>query len=290
MPAELLDFQCYVGKYEIKRFDELPADSQLHELAAEVYGDAAEFLQADFDASPDVPYLVLVGPAKLLKPERKTLDYAVGLLLQTKIDKLSRAQTERSHAIRKKLKSCKSRREEQRVLDKFRIEPINFDPEELSKLKRNVLSIARCIGMLIMHDQDYQWDQPGFILAEPLSDWIAAASSIQIAFGILEHHDFDLPPQLISVHDYLEILLSKRLGEQPLLHIHPTSTRAALIYRAAQMVAQGTASQVCKNCGTLFLEGGERDLRKKRAGSRFCSDKCRYEYHNEKRRKAKQKS
>jgi hypothetical protein len=75
-----------------------------------------------------------------------------------------------------------------------------------------------------------------------------------------------------------------------LLHIHPKSTRAALIYRAAQMVAQGTASQVCKHCGTLFLEGGERDHRKKRAGSRFCGDKCRYEYHNEKRRKAKQKS
>ena len=29
MPAELMDFDCYVGKYEIKRFDELPADSQL---------------------------------------------------------------------------------------------------------------------------------------------------------------------------------------------------------------------------------------------------------------------
>ena len=179
MPAELMDFGCYVGKYEIKRFEELPAGSQLHELAAEVYGgSAAEFLQSDFDASPDVPYLVLVGPAKLLKPERKTLDYAVGLLLQTKVDKLSRAQAVRSDAIRKKLKSCKSRREELRLLDKFRTEPINFDPEQLSALKRNVLAIARCIGMLIVHDQDYQFDQPSFILAEPLSDWIETASSI----------------------------------------------------------------------------------------------------------------
>ena len=34
MPAELMDFQCYVGKYEIKRFDELPADTHLHKFAA----------------------------------------------------------------------------------------------------------------------------------------------------------------------------------------------------------------------------------------------------------------
>ena len=137
----------------------------------------------------------------------------------------------------------------------------------------------------------YQWDQPGFILAEPLSEWIQAASSIQVAFSIRDYQgDLDLPPQMISGHDHLDILLSNRLGGPISLHIRPSSTRAALIYRAAQMVAQGTASQVCKNCGTLFLEGGERDRRKKRAGSRFCNDKCRYEYHNEKRRKAKQKS
>ena len=198
---------------------------------------------------PDVPYLVLVGPAKLLKPERKTLDYAVGLLLQTKIDKLSRAQWERSDAIRKKLKSCKSRREELRLLDKFRTEPINSDPEELSTLKRNVLSIARCIGMLIFHDQDYQWDQPGFILAEPLSESIEAASSIQVAFSIRDYQgDLDLAPQKISFRDHLDILLSHRPTS---LHIRPSSTRAALIYRAAQMLAQGTASQVCKNCDPI---------------------------------------
>jgi hypothetical protein len=61
------------------------------------------------------------------------------------------------------------------------------------------------------------------------------------------------------------------------------------------MVARGTTARTCDNCGTPFPEGGERSGRtNKRVGARFCSDKCRYDFHNEvnrkKRLKAKAKS
>ncbi|HVR57319.1 MAG TPA: hypothetical protein VMT72_10895 [Pseudolabrys sp.] len=288
MPEPLFDFQCWVGKYEIRRFDELPAKTNMAAFAADIYGSsAAEFLQSDFDAPPDAPYLLQAGPAKSLRPSRKVLDHAVGLLLQTEVSELHRAQGDRWSDIRKRLKSATSRRRELRELDKIQTEPINFDPDQLSALKRNVLAIARCIGMLHVGEGIPDRDQfdSNVTPCESLHDWIAAANTVQLIFSLRNFHEFDLPPQVIAPRDHLNLLLSNRPVR---LHIQPSSTRAALIYHAAQMVAQGTTSRTCNKCGKPFLEGGERDPRnKKRAGSRFCSDKCRYEFHNEARRKAK---
>lgn len=288
MPAPLFDFQCWVGKYEIKRFDELPEATNMAAFANEIYqSSAAEFLGSDFDAPPDAPYLLQVGPAKSLRPSRKALDHVVGLLLQTDVSKLHRAESDRWIDIRKRLKSATSRRRELAELGKLRAEPINFDPDQLSSLKRNVLAVARCIGMLNVGEGIPDRDEfdSNVTPCESLGDWIAAAETIQLIFD-LRDQELDLPPQMIAPHDHLNLLLS---NHPVVLHIQPSSTRAALIYHAAQMVAQGTTSQTCDKCGKPFLEGGQRDPRnKKRAGSRFCSDKCRYEYHNEARRKAKQ--
>ncbi|MFH1344081.1 MAG: hypothetical protein ABIL01_23220 [Pseudomonadota bacterium] len=288
MPEPLFDFQCWVGKYEIRRFDELPETTNMAAFAAEIYGSsAAEFLQSDFDAPPDAPYLLQVGPAKSLRPSRKVLDHAVGLLLQTEMSELHRARWDRWNDIRKRLKSATSRLKELSELDRIRSESINFDPDQLSGLKRNVLAIARCLGMLNVGvgipDRD-EFDS-NVTPCESLHDWIAAANTVQLIFSLRNFQEFDLPPQVIAPHDHLSLLLSSRPVR---LHIQPSSTRAALIYHAAQMVAQGTSSRTCNKCGKPFLEGGERDPRnKKRAGSRFCGDKCRYGFHNEARRKAK---
>ncbi|MET4245486.1 hypothetical protein [Bradyrhizobium sp. RT10b] len=288
MPEPLFDFQCRVGKYEIRRFDELPEKTNMAAFAAEIYGSsAAEFLQSDFDAPPDAPYLLQVGPAKSLRPSRKILDYAVGLLMQTEVSALHRAQGDRWSDIRKRLKSATSRRKELSELDKIRNEPINFNPYQLSTLKRNVLAIARCIGMLNVGEGIPDRDEfdSNVTPCESLHNWIAAANTVQLIFSLRTFDEFDLPPQVIAPHDHLSLLLSNRPVR---LHIQPSSTRAALIYHAAQMVAQGTTSRTCNKCDKPFLEGGERDPRnKKRAGSRFCSDKCRYEFHNQARRKAK---
>jgi hypothetical protein len=291
MPEPLFDFRCWVGKYEIRRFDELPEKTNMAAFAAEVYGSSAgEFLESDFDAPPDAPHLLQIGPAKLLKPSRKVLDFAVGLLLQTEVSELQRTVGNRWSDIRKRLKSATSRRRELSELERLRTEPINFDLDQLSALKRNVLAIARCIGMLHVGEGIPERDEfdSNVTPCESLHDWIAAANSVQLIFSVRDFQEFDLPPQVIAPRDHLSLLLSNRPVR---LHIQPSSTRTALIYHAAQMVAQGTSSRTCSNCGKPFLEGGERNPRnKKRAGSRFCSDKCRYEFHNEARRKAKSMS
>src|SRR5258708_40250984 len=116
MSEPLFDFQCWVGKYEIKRFDELPAKTNMAAIAGEFDESiAAEFLESDFDAPPDAQYLLQVGPAKSLRPNGKALDHAVGLLLQTEVSKLHRAESDRRSDIRKRSeerrvgKECRSR-------------------------------------------------------------------------------------------------------------------------------------------------------------------------------------
>jgi hypothetical protein len=246
MLEPLLDFQCYVGKYEIKRYDEL--DKKFREEPIEV---------------ANMPCLVQVGHAKLIRPAPKALNYAVGLLLQTKLSERLAKFIDGAPFI---------------ISDE---ENDDLDPEELSRVQRNVLAIARRIGMLTGGGPDPQI-KFDFFYDESLRTWMELAERIQWIFTIRENEkEFDIPVGLIS------IFLSNR--PQPIsMHIRARNTHDALLYVAAGMVARGTVVQTCDQCGKAFLEGGERDRRnKKRAGSRFCSDKCRYDYHNEVRRKAR---
>src|SRR5262245_34599094 len=69
MTEPLMDFQCYVGKYEIKRFDEVFAEAKLRPRLD----------------PPNMPYLVEAGSAKLIRPPREHLEGAVGWLVRTPI-------------------------------------------------------------------------------------------------------------------------------------------------------------------------------------------------------------
>lgn len=75
------------------------------------------------------------------------------------------------------------------------------------------------------------------------------------------------------------------------MQLSPVDTGSALMYHAAQMVTNGTKLQNCEQCGSPFPSGG--DARggggKRRRDARFCSDECRYGYHNEARSKATRK-
>lgn len=262
MPEPLMDFQCFVGKYEIKL----------------LHRNELEYIEA-----ANMPHLVQVGPARLIKPPQKALSYAVGLLLQTKMPKWwaanDRFESDDEHARALSQKLIISDEEDE-----------DFDPEEISLLKRNVLGIARTIGMLTAGGPDSRTDQTNFEVGddryvfyhEPLRGWIWLAKWIQRLFALREHNKkFELP-----VGD-LSVFLTNRPGQPISLHVRPDSTLNALLYVVAGMLARGTTSQACDKCGTPFLEGGERTGKKRRGGARFCSDKCRYEYHNEVRRKAR---
>jgi hypothetical protein len=72
-------------------------------------------------------------------------------------------------------------------------------------------------------------------------------------------------------------------NNEPLLALRPRDLRQALTLCAARMISAGTTFNICRHCKTSFLSGGSRG--KKRSDARFCSDKCRYSYHNEANRK-----
>src|SRR5262245_1041678 len=252
MSEPLMDFQCYVGKYEIKRFDELDKKQQ-------------EYIEA-----ANMPHLVQVGPARLIRPSRKALNYAVGLLLQTKMPKWwaanDRFESDHEHA--------RALHQQLIISDE---EDEDFDPEELSLLKRNVLVIARTIGMLTGGGADPQTnfevdDERYVFYHEPLRAWIWLAAWLQRIFTIHESNK-DFEPPVGPLH----VFLSNRPGQPISMHIRPDSTSAALLYVAAGMITRGTVLQTCDKCRTPFLEGGDRTGKKRRSGSRFCSDKCRYE-------------
>lgn len=244
-----LDFQCYVGKYEIKRFDELP-----------------EKYRKWFNKPSNMPHLVQIGRASLRKPESRALDMAIGLLLKTQMPKW-RA----------------SKRDDDLDTDRIRgSEPVDMDHEEFSKLEKNVLLISRHIGMLHWGSELPQTDfgPPN----ESLEGWIDLADHIRMMFFGREAHR-QLAKDLERIVGRLSIFLSFKSGIAS-AQIRPVCTHDALVYRAAQMIAQGTTSQTCDKCGGPFLGGGERSARnKRREGARFCSDRCRWEYHNEVRRK-----
>src|SRR5262245_53228269 len=133
MTEPFLDFACYVGKYEIKHFDDLHAKDRKN-----IEGHKRQqphFCYPNLDRF----FLVQAGPTKRVAGRRSALEHAVGLLLKTDTG--------------------------------------NLDEEGFSRLKRNVLSISRAIGLLEGVDDKYWVGAP-----EPLSEWVLAARNIDVFF------------------------------------------------------------------------------------------------------------
>ena len=82
MVDPVMDFQCRVATYELWRADEL----------------AAKQGKPIFDP-PNMPHLVAVSRAKVVKPTRQALNLAVGLLLRTPMPKWHAAQKRRNSRI-----------------------------------------------------------------------------------------------------------------------------------------------------------------------------------------------
>lgn len=95
---------------------------------------------------------------------------------------------------------------------------------------------------------------------------------------LLRQHESDFEKEGILIHESLEYWIN---AAQDIQTIFSNDTQAALNYHAAQMIAGGITFQICKNCGTSFFGSGAGHGKiKKRAGARFCSDKCRWTHHN----------
>jgi hypothetical protein len=195
-------------------------------------------------------YLVQVGRPKMVRPRRKALDFAVGLFL---------------------------RFPERPTNPKAEFAPPGAD--EILRMERNVLAIAKQLGLLrtaLTPDRSYGESREN--QHESLYKWLRFGWWIQSIFAGKLPAEFPIAT--------LDVFLASKPGGSKIIAVRPVLTSEALAFHAAQMIAKGTTSQICEHCGTTFLSGG-RGAEKKRGGSRFCSDECRWKYHNESRRKAR---
>jgi hypothetical protein len=143
MAGPEMDFRCFVSpKYELLRADEIFGPRRLKRI------------------NPNLPYLVGVGPKKFVRPRRQALDFAVGLLLKTRMPKSAN------------------------VLDKNQ-KTAKPDPEELAVLERNVLLISKHLGLLdtaLNFAKSERWDSTKEYRREPLLRWFQLANRIQLMF------------------------------------------------------------------------------------------------------------
>jgi hypothetical protein len=71
------------------------------------------------------------------------------------------------------------------------------------------------------------------------------------------------------------------VGERPALVLVPESLLAGLELQLAVAVAGGSEIRACDQCGIFFERGRGKQ---RRAQARFCSDICRFEFHNARKR------
>ena len=83
----------------------------------------------------------------------------------------------------------------------------------------------------------------------------------------------------------LTLYMSFKSGGFRSMAILPENTDQVLIYRAAQLASSGTKLQRCAKCESPFLIGGSRAREKKKEGTRFCGEQCRWDYNNARRKK-----
>jgi hypothetical protein len=240
-------------------------------------------LEMDFQASvaqdyelwqrpkADAPSVRSVGKSKLIRPTRNAMDYAVRLLLRTPLPELRMHRPD-------PLIAAKGQMITEEQLEAVRSKRIYPEADQIAPLEQNVIAIARRIGLL---QSNLNPDAPesGW---ESMWDWFFLAQDIQGAFsgrlgGLLI--EWEHPVANLSVY------LSYKSGRPSSMNVRPASTSAALRYHAAQMAVSGTKAQTCKSCEAPFLIGGPRARGKKKAGTRFCSEQCRWDYNNARRKK-----
>jgi hypothetical protein len=255
MADPAMDFQCRVATYELWRADTV----------------AAKQGRPNSDP-PNMPYLVAVSRAEVVRPTRQALNLAVGLLLRTQMPKWHAAQKHRTQEFAKSVR----RFGRKGAIKQQSSSPLDLDAQEFSNLERNVLLISRHIGLLRENQVFTGSEKEGVLLHESLEHWINAAQDIQSMFSSLEARG-RVQKDIENAVGHLTVFLALKSNGAS-LHLRPENTQAALIYHAAQMIAGGTTFNTCEVCGTPFFSGGPG--REKRARVRFCGDKCRWTHHN----------
>ena len=218
------------------------------------------------------PSVQSIGESKLVKPTRNAMDYAVRLLLRTPLPEL------RFHWP-PALIPAKGQQITAEQLEAVRPKRKYPEADQIAPLEQNALAIARRIGLL---HTDLNQERPYVSQRESIWDWFFLAQDIQGAFNGRLH---GVPIEWEHPVAHLSVYLSYKSGRPSSMTVRPASIHAALLYHAAQLITSGTKTKPCRQCSTLFLIGGSRDWGKKKAGARFCSDECRWDFNNARRKK-----
>jgi len=150
------------------------------------------------------------------------------------------------------------------------------------------LKVARAVGAV--YGADVFRPPGGERVGEPVSVWSSLAIELRhmfegrlvSAFG----KEYRWPDPAAQDKGELKFLLVPDKNNKPVLALRPHDIRDALKLYAARMIATGTTFNICENCKAPFLSGGTR-FHNKRGDARFCSNDCRWKWHNEARRKAR---
>jgi hypothetical protein len=220
MANPAMDFECRVATYELWRADKL----------------AAKQGKPTFEP-PNMPHLVAISRAKVVRPTRQALNLAVGLLLRTQMPKWHAAKKRRTQEFAKLARSLGR----EGAIKQQSSDPIDLDAEEFSNLERNVFLISSHIGLLREREFFPDFEKEGIVIHESLEHWIDAARDIQTMFSDLEKSRRLQEDKERAVGHLTISLALKSNGVS--LHLRPENTRAALIYHAAQMIADGMTFQ-----------------------------------------------
>jgi hypothetical protein len=248
------DFRCLVApSYKLCHLNEIPG--------------------AAFSRLSGIPHLRAIVETADPKPvtlRPKDLDFAVQILLRTKMPKW--------HASDRSRPDRPPGTEQDAALVKWMQERIALCQDEIATLEKNALLITKRVGIL---SDTVEGGYEGL-------DWYAElALTIQLMFNAWQDHRITGKDLERKSWGGLDIVLSFTSAGTS-LQLRPTSVSSMLIYHAAKRVAGGAVARTCDNCHTSFIGGGHgRGRSKKRGDARFCSDRCRWTYHNEQNRKSK---
>jgi hypothetical protein len=205
--------------------------------------------------------IVAQGEPRLRRPKTSELDYAVKTLLQI-------ASVEARH-------NDDDRLEQQRELEDL-VRPM---------LHEAVPKLAGMLGLLyvgpIVDGLFGSAIRKRRKERELISSWYSLARALKLMFDY-EKKPFGSAFGGVGV-ELGVYLVPAETGVN--LAVRPPNLWSAIMVHGARSVASGTGFSVCRSCNIPFLTGGQRARFKKKSGSQFCSEKCRWDFNNAKRRK-----
>jgi hypothetical protein len=149
---------------------------------------------------------------------------------------------------------------------------------DFAKLKtdEDCLHFARSWGLLRTHAEKGA--------QEPLSLWRREIDRMNTSIdGLRRAFEEKVIPQLGALVTSLDVLLlAGKPDGRPTLSLRPTILLDAMRLQLAQSIAGGNVINVCPVCDSWFEKGG-RGGDAKRSIAKFCSDKCRNQFHNDRR-------